>query len=166
MRAAGQPHRLRLTRARFGRPSRPLPRALIAPCLKHRALTMDVCRAPSKALPKLCSAWLSSVNWPDLDVREGRHARMIRPMVGTPHGWACLDRAQTSCSARSSHARLAQHDAPRVMCSAFEGECGTLFDVQTSLTVVYDAPKPPHDTRSQHSAQVSLQLPYTGRMCA
>ena len=87
-------------------------------------------------------------------------------MVGTPHGWACLDRAQTSCSARSSHARLAQHDAPRVMCSAFEGECGTLFDVQTSLTVVYDAPKPPHDTRSQHSAQVSLQLPYTGVVCA
>ena len=35
VRAARQPHRLRLTRARFGRPSRPLPRALIAPCLKQ-----------------------------------------------------------------------------------------------------------------------------------
>ena len=123
---------------------------------------MDVCRAPSKASPKLCSAWLSSVNWPDLDVREGRHARDDRWSVtlGTPHGWSCLDRAQTSCSARSSHARLAQHDAPRVMCSAFEGECGTLFDVQTSLTVVYDAPKPPHDTRRGYDLTLDRFFPF------
>ena len=68
----------------------------------------------------------------------------LEPPVPTPHGCghASNDRAQTSCSARSSHARLAQHDAPRVMCSAFEVLLRVsvglyLFDVQTSLTVVY-----------------------------
>ena len=57
-----------------------------------------------------------------------------------------------------SHARLAQHDAPRVMCSAFEGECGTLFDVQTSLTVVYEM-RLSHLTI--HGPNTALRYPYS-----
>ena len=93
VRAARQPHRLRLTRAHASAALPGLYHVLSSPLASSRAWTMDVCRAPSKASPKLCSAWLSRMNWADLDVREGRHARydrwsVRRTAVGMPRSSA------------------------------------------------------------------------------
>ena len=128
VRAARQPHRLRLTRARFGRPSRPLPRALIAPCLKqgmdHGCLPCAI-QSFAEALLSLAqqrelarsrrarrSAWLDTI--------DGRYAARL----GMPRSSADeLQRPLFSCSPRA--ARCASSDV--YSCSAFEGECGTLL---------------------------------------
>ena len=72
VRAAGQPHRLRLTRARFGRHSRPLPRALIAPCLRQGMNHGYLPYAVMMRLPKLCSARLTRET-----TRSGRARRSV-----------------------------------------------------------------------------------------
>ena len=60
---------------------------------------MDVCRTPSKALPKLCSAWLSNLKRPDIDVREGRHARYDRWQVLRAAGHASIERRRAAAIA-------------------------------------------------------------------
>ena len=54
-----------------------------------------------------------------------------------------------SCSPRSM-------SAPRMMLSAFESECATIFDALPSLTVVYDTYKLVNCTRSHMGAQEAL----------
>ena len=72
VRAARLPHRLRLTRARFGRTLTPLPHAPTAPCLKQAMDHGCLPYAVMMRLPKLCSARLSSVKRPNPDVQDGQ----------------------------------------------------------------------------------------------
>ena len=76
----------------------------------------SVCRAPSKASPKLCSAWLSSVNWPDLEFSTCEKVSMLDTIdgqyaarLGMPRSSADeLQRPLFSCSPRA--ARCASSD--------------------------------------------------------
>jgi hypothetical protein len=66
-----------------------------------------------------------------LDMIDGKYALRL----GMPQSSADeLRRSLFPCSPRSTI-------APRVMWSAFESECGTIFDAQPSLTVMYDTYK-------------------------
>ena len=83
------------------------------------------------------SAWASNVHSDQIRACEkfctpatigGNYAARL----GMPRSSADeLQRPLFSCSLRSTI-------APRVMWSSFESECGTIFDAQPYLTVVYD----------------------------
>ena len=81
-----------------------------------------------------------------LDMIDGKYAARLGMPRSSVDG---LQHPLVSCSPRSTI-------EPRVMCSAFEGECGTVFDAQLSLTVVYNTPNTCYDTQSQLSAQEAL----------
>ena len=67
-----------------------------------------------------------------LDMIDGKYAARLRmPRSSVDE----LQHPLVSCSPSSTI-------APRVMVSAFECECGTVFDAQLSLTVVYTCNTP------------------------
>ena len=69
---------------------------------------------------------------------DGKYdARLGMPQSSADELWRSL----SSCSPRSTI-------APGVMVSAFEFECGTLFDVQLSVTIVCNTSNPSYDIRS------------------
>ena len=81
-----------------------------------------------------------------LDMIGGKYAARL----GMPRSSAYeLRRSLLSCSPRSML-------APRVVWSAFESECGTIFDALPSRTVVYDTYKLVNCTRSHMGAQEAL----------
>ena len=81
-----------------------------------------------------------------LDMIGGKYAGRLGMPRSSVDG---LQHPLVSCSPRSMI-------APRVMCSAFEGECATGFDAQLSLTVDYSTPNTCYDRRSQLGAQEAL----------
>ena len=83
---------------------------------------------------------------------DGKYdARLGMPQSSADELWRSL----SSCSPRSTI-------APGVMVSAFEFECGTLFDVQLSVTVVCNTPNP-KSTLTIYGPNWALRKLYSGR---
>ena len=136
VRAARLPHRVRWIRVRFDHPPTPLKHGSTSPCITL-AMVHGCSPCAVKASAMSWSAWASNVHSDQIRACEkfctpatigGNYAARL----GMPRSSADeLQRPLFSCSLRSTI-------APRVMWSSFESECGTIFDAQPYLTVVYD----------------------------
>ena len=163
VRAARLPHRVRWIRVRFGHPPTPLKHGSTSPCITlamvHGCSPCAVKASPSDAsqawfhLPmhhtghgswmlavccqsfcdELISLGQQRAQRPDPGVREVLHTSHDRWQLRRTAGHASVERRRAAAPALLMLA--SQHDCAS---SDVELECGTIFDAQPYLTVVYD----------------------------